>query len=176
MAGGRWCGLTPVAQPVPALCGAQRRRRARSPGTASVCRGPGRAADTGRLCAARAVTSGAAQPAFFVRVNAAPRRRTSPVSASRAARGAHRHATATTARPATTASPRGAHRHHSDEPPATRPGRHCARRADHRLAALPRRRARRESGQPDFPSPAQASNTDTPHGVGRSPLGHEGTQ
>jgi hypothetical protein len=83
----------------------------------------------------------AAEAAFLPHVKAAPWTRTFTVSASQAARGAHRHATNTAARQPTSASARGAHHHHGDLPPAARPGGHCARRADHRLAARPRSRA-----------------------------------
>jgi len=44
--------LAPVAQLTSGRGGAQRECRARLPNTASVCRPPGGAADTGRLCAA----------------------------------------------------------------------------------------------------------------------------
>jgi hypothetical protein len=140
--------LAPATQPTPRHV---RRTAGTSRALSRHCqrvRGPGGAADTGRLCAACAVTShGGGKPATRPPSKPGPRVGLSLVSASRAARGAHRHATATTQGQPAGAGARGAHRQHADEPPAARPGCHCARRADRRLAAPHCSRPRRGSGQ-----------------------------
>ena len=158
--------LTPVAQPVPDRVRRTRgtsraftRHRQRLPRARAVRRTP-------RGCAPR-VPSPGTRPGSRVlaAVKPGPGRGLSLVSASRAARGAHRHATTTSAGhgPAT-ARARRADRHRADDPPAARAGRRRARRADHRLAARPLRDPGRGSGQTASPS-----RPDSPPTRARSP-------